>query len=152
MHMMEILLVEKWVCARDGPWRFPGKRLSWIQAGRCGWVPGWKFLDGPRRGNLDRTVVGNGMERSSGHEMEVSLGIFNPTQARRKRRMCGWRHEWAPARLCNPGCCLEILKLTLTWKSGQASAWKLERKGTQGMRWRFPWKLSVGPELGEVEG
>ena len=28
----------------------------------------------------------------------------------------------------------------------------MERKGNQGMRWGFPRKLSVGTELGEVEG
>ena len=47
---------------------------------------------------------------------------------------------------------LEILKWTPTWQSRRASAQKLERKGTRGMRWGFPRKFSVGPEHGEVEG
>ena len=28
----------------------------------------------------------------------------------------------------------------------------MERKGTWGMRWECPWKFSLGPEIGEVEG
>ena len=28
----------------------------------------------------------------------------------------------------------------------------MERKGAWGMRWGFPQKISVGPELGEVVG
>ena len=45
-------------------WRFPGKFLSWILAGRCGRVSGWKFTDGPRISDLDGPVVGkwNGKE------------------------------------------------------------------------------------------
>ena len=58
MHMMEICLSGNWVCARDGPWRFPEKFLSWIQAEKCGWVPGWNFPDITQLGNIDGPVVG----------------------------------------------------------------------------------------------
>ena len=53
-----IFLGRNWVCARDGPWRFPGNFLSWIRSGRCSGVPGWKFPDGPRIVDLDGPVVG----------------------------------------------------------------------------------------------
>ena len=64
MNMMEIFLGSNWACARNGPLRFPGKFLSWILAGRCGGVSGWKFPDGPYLVDLDGLVVGkwNGME------------------------------------------------------------------------------------------
>ena len=75
VHMMEIFLSGNWVCAWDGPWRFPGKFLCWIRSGRCGWVPGWKFPDGPQIGNIDGLVVENGMERTLGHELGVFSGI-----------------------------------------------------------------------------
>ena len=58
MHMVEICLGGNSVCAWGGPWRFPGKFLSWVRTGRCGGVPGWKFLNGTRLGDLDRPVVG----------------------------------------------------------------------------------------------
>ena len=50
------------------------------------------------------------------------------------------------------GLLLEIMKWILTRQSRRASAWKLERKGTRGMRWGFPRKISVGPDIREVEG
>ena len=50
------------------------------------------------------------------------------------------------------GFWLEISRRTPTWQSRRASAQKLERKGTRGMRWGFPRKFSVGPELREAEG
>ena len=50
------------------------------------------------------------------------------------------------------GFLLEILKWNLNWKSRGSSARKLVCKGTQGMRWGFPQKFSVRPELREVEG
>ena len=59
VHMMEVCLGGNWVYAWDGPWRLSGKVLRWIRAGRCGWVFGWKFPDGPRLGNLDGSVVRN---------------------------------------------------------------------------------------------
>ena len=46
----------------------------------------------------------------------------------------------------------EISRWTLIRQSRQASGWKMEWKGTQGMRWGFPRKISVGPELDKVEG
>ena len=64
VHMMEFCLVGNWVCARERPWRLSEKILGLIRAGRCGWVFGWKFTDGPQIGDLDRPVVGqyNGKE------------------------------------------------------------------------------------------
>ena len=50
------------------------------------------------------------------------------------------------------GFLLEILKWTPTQQYRRASARKLEWKGTRVMRWGFPRKFSVGPELREVEG
>ena len=50
------------------------------------------------------------------------------------------------------GSWLEIFKRTLTQRSRRAGGWKIERKGTRGIRWGFPRGFSVGPEIGEVEG
>ena len=50
------------------------------------------------------------------------------------------------------GFLLEILKWNPTRQSRQVSARKLEWKGTWSMRWGFPQKFSVKPELREVEG
>ena len=50
------------------------------------------------------------------------------------------------------GFWLEISRQTPTSQSRRAVGWKTERKGTRGIRWRFPRELSVGSELGGVEG
>ena len=50
------------------------------------------------------------------------------------------------------GYWLEIYRRTLNRRSRRAGGWEMERKGTRGTRWGFPWELSVGPKLGEVEG
>ena len=50
------------------------------------------------------------------------------------------------------GFWLEISRRTLTWRYRRPGGWKLEWKGTRGMRWEFPREFSVGPELCEVEG
>ena len=64
VNMLEVCLGGKYVYARDGTWRFPGKIFRWILVGRCGGGFGWKLPDGPRLGNLDELLVGkwNGME------------------------------------------------------------------------------------------
>ena len=58
VNMMEFCLGVNWVCAQDGPWRFPGKFLIWILVGRCSGGFGWKFPDGSRIDDLDGPVVG----------------------------------------------------------------------------------------------
>ena len=58
VNMMEVCLNGKWVCARAGPCRFPGKILNWTIVGRCSGFFGWKFLDVPWLGDLDGPVVG----------------------------------------------------------------------------------------------
>ena len=45
-----------------------------------------------------------------------------------------------------------ISRRTPNQRSRQAGGWKMEWKGNRGMRWGFPWEVSVGPEIGEVEG
>ena len=57
MKTMEFFLGGNWICARDGTWRFSGKYLRWILAGRCNAVFGWKIPDGPWIGDLDVPVV-----------------------------------------------------------------------------------------------
>ena len=58
MNMMEIWLGSNWVCARNGPWRFPGKFLSSNLVGQCSGGFGWKVSDGPQIVNIDGLVVG----------------------------------------------------------------------------------------------
>ena len=58
MNMMEICLGGNWVCARNRPWRFPRKFMSWILGGQCSGVSEWNFPDGVQIGNLDEPVVG----------------------------------------------------------------------------------------------
>ena len=48
------------------------------------------------------------------------------------------------------GSWLEISKRTPNRKSRWAGGWKMERKGTRGLRWGFPREFSVGPKLGEL--
>ena len=76
MHMTEICLGGNWVCAWNGPWRFPGKFLSRIRAGRCGGVTGWKFTDGPRLGNLDGPMVRKWNGKELGARDRGFLGNF----------------------------------------------------------------------------
>ena len=58
VNMMEVFLCSNWVCARDGPWRSPGKFPRGILVGICGGFFGWKLLDRPWIDNLDKLVVG----------------------------------------------------------------------------------------------
>ena len=50
------------------------------------------------------------------------------------------------------GSRLEISRRTPTRRSKRAGGWKMEWKGTWGMRLGFTQEFSVGTELGEVEG
>ena len=72
----------------------------------------------------------------SGWAMEVSWGFFELDRS--------WAMWW--------GSWLKISRRTPTRQSRQASSWKMEWKGTRGLRWGFPQKFPVGPKLGEVEG
>ena len=83
--------------------------------------------------------------------MGISSGVFSRTQARRSGRVCGWKPKWTQLGYVLRHL-LEIMKWTPNRQSRWASAWKLEWKGTQGVRLGFPQKFSVVPELGEVEG
>ena len=64
MNMMELFWDGNWVCARDGPWRFPAKFSRWILVRQCSKFFGWKLLGGPRLNDIDKPVVGkrNGKE------------------------------------------------------------------------------------------
>ena len=50
------------------------------------------------------------------------------------------------------GSWLEISRRTPTLRSRWAGGWKMEWKGTRGLRLGFPREFSVGPEVGEVGG
>ena len=58
MNIMEICVGGNWLCARNGPWRFPGNFLIWILGGICSGFVGCKFPDVPHIGNLDGPLVG----------------------------------------------------------------------------------------------
>ena len=58
MNIMEICVDSNWLCARNGPWRFPGNFLIWILGGICSGFVGCKFPDVPHIGNLDGPLVG----------------------------------------------------------------------------------------------
>ena len=89
MHMMEIFLGGNWICARNGPWRLPGKFLCWIQAGQCGGVPGWKFPDGLRLGNLDGLVIEKWNRKELGARDGGFLGNFQSDPSSAK-----WKDLW----------------------------------------------------------
>ena len=57
-----------------------------------------------------------------------------------------------PSTVICSGFLLGVLEWTLTRQYRRASAWIMELKITRDMRWGFPMKISVGTELGEVEG
>ena len=94
VHMLDVCLCGNWVCARDLPWRFLEKILSWIRAGQCGGFPGWIFQTYPNSAIYTGLWLENGIERNPGHKMGVSSGSFSRTRARLSRRMCGWKQYW----------------------------------------------------------
>ena len=66
VNIMEICFCGNWVCAWNGPWRFPGGFLSWILGLRCSGVSGWKYPDRPCLGDLDGPLFGKYNERELG--------------------------------------------------------------------------------------